>query len=231
MTESPFSAPVAFMVGPVPVTTTVVTTWAIMVLLTALALWLKRRLTRDPGTAQAVAELFVDAVDGQIRATTQADPAPYRGLIGMLFLFILVANWSSVVPGVEPPTAYLETDAALALVVFLATIVFGIRANGPAGYLKTFARPSWFMIPLNLVEQITRNFSLMVRLFGNIMSGVFVIGIILSLAGLLVPIPLMALDLLTGAIQAYIFAVLATVFIAAAVSEGASSNSQDEEKS
>lgn len=91
--------------------------------------------------------------------------------------------------------------------------------RGFAGYLKTFAEPSWMMIPLNLIEQITRTFSLIVRLFGNIMSGVFVIGIVLSLAGLLVPVPLMALEILTGAVQAYIFAVLATVFIGAAVGE------------
>src|SRR5208283_2914331 len=120
----------------------------------------------------------------------------------------------------EPPTARLETDAALALIVFFATIYHGLRTRGVRGYLKTFAEPSVIMIPLNLVEQLTRSFSLIVRLFGNIMSGVFVVGIILSIAGLLVPIPLMALDLLTGAVQAYIFATLAMVFIAGAISEG-----------
>ncbi|MBN8907701.1 MAG: F0F1 ATP synthase subunit A [Rhodospirillales bacterium] len=149
----------------------------------------------------------------------QADPAPYRALIGTILIFVLIANWSSLIPGVEPPTAHIETDAALALIVFCATIAYGVRAQGIAGYLKTFAEPSWVMIPLNLVEQITRTFSLIVRLFGNIMSGVFVIGIILSLAGFLVPIPLMALDLLTGAVQAYIFAILACVFIGAAIGE------------
>ncbi len=132
---------------------------------------------------------------------------------------MLIANWSSLVPGIEPPTAHLETDAALALIVFAATIYFGIRMRGWRGYLATFAEPTWVMIPLNIVEQITRTFSLIVRLFGNVMSGVFVVGIVLSLAGLLVPIPLMALDLLTGAVQAYIFAVLATVFIGAAIGE------------
>jgi len=113
----------------------------------------------------------------------------------------------------------LVSVAALALIVFAATIAYGIRARGMGGYLATFAEPSWVMIPLNVIEQITRTFSLIVRLFGNVMSGVFVVSIVLSLAGLLVPIPLMALDLLTGAVQAYIFAVLATVFIGAAVGE------------
>jgi F-type H+-transporting ATPase subunit a len=120
---------------------------------------------------------------------------------------------------VEPPTAHLETDAGLALLVFLAVIRFGVRAGGVAGYLRTFATPSMIMIPLNFIESITRTFSLLVRLFGNVMSGVFMIGIVLSLAGLLVPIPLMALDLLTGAVQAYIFAILAMVFIAGAIAE------------
>jgi F-type H+-transporting ATPase subunit a len=147
------------------------------------------------------------------------EPGPYRAFIGTLFVFIFVANWSSLVPGVEPPTAHLETDAALALLVFLAIIVYGIRAGGVGGYLRTFATPTPIMIPLNFVESLTRTFSLLVRLFGNVMSGVFIIGIVLSLAGLLVPIPFMALDLLTGAVQAYIFSVLAMVFIAGAVNE------------
>jgi F-type H+-transporting ATPase subunit a len=137
--------------------------------------------------------------------------------VGAIFLFILTANWSSLLPGVDPPTAHLETDAALAGIVFAAMIFHGVRTRGALGYLKSFAEPSWFMAPLTLLEQITRTFSMIVRLFGNVMSGVFIIGILLSLAGLLVPIPLMALDLLTGAIQAYIFAVLTMVFIGAAI--------------
>ncbi len=217
MNTSPLAAGIAFHLGPVPVSVTVVTTWAIMLALTVVAAIAARVLAVRPKTLQAVLELFVSTVDAQLQSTLQRDPAPYRAVVGGLFLFILFANWSSLIPGVEPPTAQLETDAALACIVFVATLYFGVRANGALGYLKTFAEPTWVMIPLNLVEQITRTFSLMVRLFGNVMSGVFVIGIVLSLAGLLVPIPLMALDLLTGAVQAYIFAVLATVFIGAAV--------------
>ena len=116
---------------------------------------------------------------------------------------------------------------AVAAIVFVAGIDWGIRAQGLGGWLASFARPSWVMIPLNLVEQITRTFSLIVRLFGNVMSGVFVVGIVLTLAGLFVPIPLMALDLLTGAVQAYIFAVLATVFIGAAAGEAEGNPSAD----
>ncbi|MCJ2179161.1 F0F1 ATP synthase subunit A [Novosphingobium album (ex Hu et al. 2023)] len=225
--NSPLVVEPVFHIGPVPVTQPVVATWAIMALMVLGALLLKRSLTQRPGKVQAVAELITGALDDQIRDVVQSDPAPYRVLIGTIFLFVLIANWSGALPGVEPPTAHLETDAALALLVFVATIYHGVRSNGLVGYLKTFAEPTWIMIPLNLVEQITRTFSLIIRLFGNVMSGVFVIGIMLSLAGLLVPIPLMALDLLTGAVQAYIFAILGCVFIGAAVSEGRDAGSPE----
>jgi F-type H+-transporting ATPase subunit a len=216
---SPLSSVALFHLGPAPITAGVVATWGIMAVLVLCAILVTRRLSLFPSATQAAFELVVDTVDSQIRDTMQVEPAPYRTFIGTLFVFIFAANWSSLVPGVEPPTAHIETDAALALLVFSAAIWFGIRSGGLRGYLATFASPNPIMIPLNFIESITRTFSLLVRLFGNVMSGVFVIGIVLSLARLLVPIPLMALDLLTGAVQAYIFAVLAMVFIAGAVSE------------
>lgn len=219
--NSPLENPVLFQLGPVPITSPVLVTWAIMLGLGLGAFLLTRRLSLVPGPVQAMLELVVETVDAQIRDTMRVEPGPYRAFIGTLFLFIFIANWSELIPGVEPPTAHIETDAALALLVFFAIIFFGIRAGGVRGYLASFATPNPVMIPLNFVESLTRTFSLLVRLFGNVMSGVFVIAIMLSLAGLFVPIPLMALDLLTGAIQAYIFAILACVFIGAAVSEGA----------
>ena len=214
---SPLSSTPLFHVGPVPITQAVVATWVIGAVLVVGSALITRRLALKPSKTQAVCELIVDTVDSQIRDTMQLEPGPYRGFVGTLFMFIFVANWSSLVPGVQPPTAHLETDAALALLVFLAIIWFGVRAGGVRGYLATFATPSIVMVPLNVVEAVTRTFSLFVRLFGNVMSGVFVIGIVLSLAGLLVPIPLMALDLLIGAVQAYIFAILAMVFISSAI--------------
>ncbi|NPT42434.1 F0F1 ATP synthase subunit A [Paraburkholderia sp. 1N] len=219
MTASPLATAPLLHLGPLSITEPVIATWAIIILMTAVSAWLTRNLSLTPGKVQTVLELLVETIDQQIRDTMQTGPATYRALIGTLFLFVLIANWSALVPGVTPPTAHLETDAALALIVLGATIFYGIRTRGTAGYFAAFAEPSWVMIPLNVVEQITRTFSLVVRLFGNVMSGVFVIGIILSLAGLLVPIPLMALDLLTGAVQAYIFAVLSMVFIGAAISD------------
>lgn len=231
--NSPLAIEPLFSVAGIAITGPVVVTWFLMVLLAAGSFLITRNLSLfQPGKAQALLELVVVAIDGQIKGTIPGDPKPYRPLIATLFLYILVANWSSLIPGIEPPTAHLETDAALALLVLIATIGFGIHAHGLLGYLKTFAEPTWVMTPLNLIEQITRTFSLLVRLFGNVMSGVFVISIVLSLAGLLVPIPLMALDMLTGAVQAYIFAVLAMVFIGAAVGEGhsAPSGAKDKQK-
>jgi F-type H+-transporting ATPase subunit a len=220
MIHSPLETKALFYVGPVAISEPVIISWAIMALLVAFAVAVTRRLSLMPSKAQTVLELLVGVIDDQIRGTMQVKPSPYRALIGTIFVFILLANWSSLIPGVEPPTAHVETDTAFAAIVFCATILYGIRTRGLFGYLRTFAEPTWIMIPLNIVEQITRTFSLIVRLFGNMMSGVFIGAIVLSLAGLLVPIPFMALDVLTGAIQAYIFTVLAMVFIGAAVAEG-----------
>ena len=225
--DSPLSLETLFHIGPVPISAPVLVSWAIIGGLGLFSIIATRHLSLLPSKTQTVLELFVSTIDAQVRDTMNREPAPFRPLIGTIFLFVLIANWSALVPGVEPPTAHLETDAALALVVFAATIVYGVSGRGLKGYLATFAEPSWVMIPLNLVEQITRTFSLVVRLFGNVMSGVFVIGIVLSLAGLFVPIPLMALELLTGAVQSYIFAVLATVFIGAAVGESAGGAGQE----
>ena len=128
------------MIGPVPITTTVVVTWAIMAVLTLAGYLITRRLVvHHPSAAQAVAELVVDAIAAQIRDIMRSDPRPYLPLVGTLFVFILAANWSSLVPGVEPPTAHLETDGALAGIVFFATIWFGIRRSGPA---RLSRRPS-----------------------------------------------------------------------------------------
>ncbi|MDA8255569.1 ATP synthase subunit a [mine drainage metagenome] len=223
--KSPLASEVIFHIGPAPITQAVLVTWVIMAALVLGALFARRRLALEPSRGQAMLELIVDALDAQIRETMQVEPPAYRAFCGTLFVYIFVANWSSLVPGIKPPTAQLETDLALALLVFAAVVVFGIRAGGVRGYLATFASPNPIMIPLNFIESLTRTFSLMVRLFGNVMSGVFVIGIVLSLAGLLVPIPLMALDLLTGAVQAYIFTILAMVFIAGAIHEGHSTPS------
>jgi F-type H+-transporting ATPase subunit a len=217
MQPSPLGSVVLFHLGPVPVTRPVVTTWAIMALLSLGSWAMTRRLGVRPGRRQAVLELVVAGIAAQIKDVTGTESRPFLPMLGTLFIFLAAANLSGVLPGVEAPTGKLETPAALALIVFVSVHYFGVRARGALGYLASFAKPKLIMLPLNLVSQVTRTFSLMVRLFGNVMSGEFLIGLIVALAGLFVPIPLMALEILVGLVQAYIFTVLATVFIGAAI--------------
>jgi F-type H+-transporting ATPase subunit a len=217
MASSPLASTILFHLGPVGITRPVVTTWAIMAVLTLTSWLVTGRLRLHPDRRQIVLELLVTAFMAQIDEVIRKSPRPFMPLLGTLFIFLVVANLSGVLPGVEAPTGKLETPAALALIVFVAVHYFGVRARGPFGYLASFAKPKLIMLPLNIVAEVTRTFSLMVRLFGNVMSGEFVIALVVALAGLFVPVPLMALEILVGLVQAYIFTILATVFIGAAV--------------
>lgn len=217
MIGNPLASHALFHLGPVPVTEAVVTTWGVMAALTASAWLVTRNTGLRPGRTQAAVELVVVAIAGQIEEAIGRDPRPLLPLIGSLFLFIATANLTGEIPGLAAPTASPTTTGALALVVFGATHVLGVRALGPAAYLRHYLRPTIVMLPFNILSELTRTLALAVRLFGNIMSHEFVIAVVLGIAGLLVPIPLMALGLLIGLVQAYIFAVLATVFVGAAV--------------
>lgn len=217
MASYPLASAILFHLGPLVITRPVVTTWAIIAML-ALGSWVvTRRFALHPDRRQATLELIVTGIIGQVEEVTRKDARPFLPILGTLFIFLVAANLSGVLPGVEAPTGTLETPAALALIVFASVHFFGVRARGLFGYLASFAQPRLIMLPLNVVSEITRTFSLMVRLFGNVMSGEFVIALIVGLAGLFVPIPLMALEILIGLVQAYIFTVLAAVFIGAAV--------------
>lgn len=217
MDTSPLAPDILFHLGPVPISRPVVTTWAIMVLLTV-GSWLGlRRAGVHAGTFQIVLEIVVETLEKQVREIIRRDPWPYLPLIGTLFIFLIFANLSAVVPGMKPPTGHIETPAALAAIVFLSSHFFGIRARGAGAYLRRYVRPNPALLPLNILSEFTRTFSLMVRLFGNIMSHEFVIAIVVFLAGLFLPIPFLLLSILIGIIQAYIFTVLAAVFIGAAV--------------
>ena len=217
MAPSPLASAVLFRLGPLAITRPVVTTWAIMAVLILVSWLVTRRLKLHPDRRQTVLELIVTGIMAQIDQVIRKNPRPFLPLLGTLFIFLVAANLSGLLPGVEAPTGKLETPAALALIVFVAVHYFGVRARGFLGYLASFAKPKLIMLPLNLVSEVTRTFSLMVRLFGNVMSGEFVIALVVALAGLFLPIPLMALAILVGLVQAYIFTVLATVFIGAAV--------------
>ena len=197
---------------------TVPVTIAVTLVLTGLAALASRRL-RSHGLSrwQTAVELYCGWIRGTIRDVFGEDPTPYVPLIGTLILFIGVCNLLSVLPMVRPPTADLNTALALALVVMGAVPYYGIRRHGLWGYLRTYVRPHPLLLPLNLLGEVTRTLALAIRLFGNVMSGQMIGAIMVLVAGALVPIPLMLLGVLTGLIQAYIFGVLAAVFIAAAV--------------
>lgn len=219
MEGSPLVSTVLFHVGPVAISRPVVTTWAIMLVLTLGPMFAARRLKPYPSRPQIVLEAVVLGILDQVETIVRNDARALLPLIGTLFIYLVVANLSGVLPGVEAPTARLETPAALALIVFFSVHYYGVRARGLFGYLANFAKPKLVMLPLNLISEVTRTFALMVRLFGNVMSGEFVIALVVALAGLFVPIPLMALEIVLGLVQAYVFTVLATVFIGAAIGD------------
>jgi F-type H+-transporting ATPase subunit a len=214
----PLQTVVWFHLGPVPITAEVVVTWVIMAVL-VLVSWLGMRQAQvRGGWLQSTLEVTVEAIIDQIKAVLRADPWPYLPLLGTLFIYLVCANLSGMLPGVAPPTAHIETPAALALIVFFSVQFYGLKEQGLIGYAKRYLQPNPLLLPLNLLSQITRSFSMMVRLFGNMMSHEFIIAIILFLAGLFVPVPFMLLGILVGIIQAFIFTVLATVYVGGAVS-------------
>ena len=213
---SPLATQVLFRVGPVEISRPVVTTWAIIAAI-GIASWAgTRKMSVRPGRWQTVLEALVDVLSQQIRDVVRRDPEPFLPLIGTLFVFIAAANLSALLPGVKPPTASVETPAALALIVFFSVHAYGIRAQGLGHYLRSYLEPNPLLLPLNILSELTRTFSLMIRLFGNVMSHELIVGIVVALAGLLVPLPFMALTILVSLVQAYIFSILATVFVGAA---------------
>ncbi len=217
METSPLVPDIVFHLGPVPISRAVVTTWVIMALLAGVLYLAFGRPGAKSGPLQAALEIVVLSIADQIRQIIDRDPWPFMPVLASLFIFLCLANLAAVIPGASPPTGHIETPAALALIVFLSVHFFGVTKRGARRYLHHYLEPNPFLLPLNLLAELTRTFSLMVRLFGNMMSHEFVIAIVVFLAGLLVPIPFLLLGILIGIIQAYIFTVLATVYVAAAV--------------
>jgi F-type H+-transporting ATPase subunit a len=185
---------------------TIAFTWGLMLLLTIGSWLVTRRL-----------EIVVLGIRDQISAVGLTEPRRYLDFVGTLFLFVAAASLCTIVPGYEPPTGSLSTTVALALCVFVAVPVFGVLGRGLGGYLKSYAEPTVIMLPFNVVSELSRTLALAVRLFGNMMSGSMILAILLSITPFLFPIVMTLLGLLTGMVQAYIFAILATVYIAAAV--------------
>lgn len=211
--------------GPLHLNATIAWTWAIMALITLLCWLISRRLSDGPELSrwQNALEVLVSGLRDQIRDVSQQEPGRYLPFVGTLFVFIAVSNLLTLVPFYLPPTGSLSTTSALALCVLIAVPLYGIIQHGPLGYLRHYIEPTPLMLPFNIIGELSRTLALAVRLYGNIMSGTVIVGILLSLTPFFFPIVMQLLGLLTGMIQAYIFAVLAMVYIASASSAASAS--------
>jgi F-type H+-transporting ATPase subunit a len=209
---------VLFRLGPVAINATIVFTWVVMLLLTLVSWLITRRLADDEKLSrwQNLLEVVVFGMRDQIRQVSQADPGRYLPFIGTLFLFIVTANILAVVPGFQPPTGSLSTTTALAICVFVAVPLYAILDSGVRAYLAKYIKPTVFMLPFNIIGELSRTVALAVRLYGNVMSGTIIVAILISVVPFFFPVVMQLLGLLTGVIQAYIFAVLAMVYIASA---------------
>lgn len=216
-------------IGSFSLNATIVHTWVIMALLTGVAALVTRRLKPDvpPDRWRTTLEVIVQGIEAQIREIAHGPTTLIVYFSGTLFLFIVTANLMTVIPGFDTPTASLSTTTALALAVLVAVPMFGISTQGIKGYLKTYAEPSVIMLPFNIISELSRGISLAVRLYGNIMSGAVIVAILLSIAPFFFPVLMDMLGLLTGVIQAYIFAILATVYIASASGTSGTDNTTD----
>ncbi len=207
--------------GFIKLNNTIITTWVLMAVLVIVSLKITHNLSSEIHISrqQNILEIIVLAIKTQIQEVGLRQPHKYLGFIGTLFLFIVTANLCSIFPGYEAPTGSLSTTTALAICVFIAIPVFGIAERGVIGYLKSYLQPSPFMLPFNIISELSRTFALAIRLFGNMMSGTMIIAILLIITPFIFPVVMSLLGLLTGVVQAYIFTILATVYIAAATSD------------
>jgi len=204
--------------GVLPLNATLVTTWAVMAILVAGAAAITSRMGPATPTSRwrLAVELLIETLRGQIRDVRGGDPARFLPFIGTLFLFIAVSNLLGLVPGLRSPAGSLSTTLALALSVLVAVPVYAIGEKGVLGYLRNYVRPTPMMLPFNVIGEVSRTVALAVRLYGNVMSGTVIVAILLAVAPFFFPVLLQLLGLLTGMVQAYIFAVLAMVYIASA---------------
>jgi len=204
--------------GFIKLNATIVFTWALMLVLAIGSRLITYKLATGLKRSrwQNLLEIIVTAIQKQIEEVGLSRPDKYLAFLGTLFLFVAASALCTVIPGFEPPTGSLSTTAALALCVFIAVPIFGIEERGVGNYLKSYVKPTFIMLPFNIISEITRTLALAVRLFGNMMSGAMIIGILLTITPFVFPVIMTLLGLLTGVVQAYIFFILAAVYIAAA---------------
>ncbi|HET9312882.1 MAG TPA: F0F1 ATP synthase subunit A [Nitrospira sp.] len=204
-------------VGPIRITEPVITTWGIMLLFLAVSWTATRNLRQDAGPVQVVLEGLIETMDQAVRDVLPSAAAQVLPFIGTLWIFLVVANLAGIVPGLHAPTGVLSTTAALAVLVFLSVHWFGIRLQGVKAYLQHYLSPSPILLPFHVMSEVTRTVALAIRLFGNIMSLEMAALLVLMVAGFLVPVPLLILHVVEALIQAYIFGMLALIYIASAI--------------
>lgn len=204
--------------GMFKINATIAYTWGLMFILVLGSKLVTRKLEKGLQRSrwQNLLEIIVTGIKKQIEEVGMSKPEKYLGFLGSLFLYVAMASIFTIIPGYEPPTGSLSTTAALAICVFVAVPMFGIEQSGLGKYLKAYLQPTVIMLPFNIISEISRTLALAVRLFGNMMSGTMILAILLTITPFIFPIAMSALGLLTGMVQAYIFSILAAVYIAAA---------------
>ena len=203
-----------FELGPVQLTNTVITTWVVMAIIGCFAWLVTRRLQMRPGRLQTLVEAMVSVIEESIRDIAPQHVQQIMPFIGTLWVFIVIANLIGLVPGMHSPTRDLSATAAIAFLVFLSVHWYGIRIQGLKNYLLHYLKPSPLLLPFNLISEVTRTIALAVRLFGNMMSLEMVALLILMVAGFLVPVPILMLHIVEALVQAYIFGMLALIYVA-----------------
>jgi len=217
MSESQLAINAVFNIGPLEITNTVITSWGIMASL-GLFFWLTtRRLSQTPTPVQTVLEATVTIIENAVAEVAPQQAKLLTPFIGSLWIFLVIANLSGLIPGLHSPTRDLSATAALAIVVFLSAHWYGIRTQGIKTYLQHYLRPSPILLPFHLVSEITRTVALAIRLFGNMMSLEMAALLILLVAGFLAPVPILLLHIIEALVQAYIFGMLALVYVAGGI--------------
>ena len=215
---SVFGDPVLWHVGTVPITRATVTAIAVSLALVFVAVILRRAVLHRPGSSLAIVAVLAVEWPEHLVTDIVGRAVPWLTVFsGTLFYFLAASAVAGQMPEVRTPTSNLAVTSALAVLVFFTVPAAGIRAHGLWGYLHRYLKPTPLMLPLEVLSELSRTFALSMRLFGNMLSGYLIVALIVALVGLFVPAPLMALDLLIGILQAYIFAVLSTVYIGAAL--------------
>lgn len=206
-----------FQIGPLEVTNTVINTWAIMGSFAAVAWLIKVRLREPPPRWQVVVESIVQAMHDTVANVSPRQARALLPLIGTLWLFIGAANLASLIPGVRSPTGDLSLTAALAGLVFVSVHAFGLYTHGFRTYLRHYLTPNPLLLPFHVMGELSRTVALAVRLFGNVFSLQMAAAVVLLVAGFLAPVPVLLLHVVEALVQAYIFGMLALVYIGAAI--------------